>query len=65
MWLILSSTSFTEGGSRVFLTLNPDEGYRSVTPLDATGVNRTIFHDHAVPYNYHATSTTTVNATRC
>ena len=26
----------------------PHEGYRSVTPLDAARVNRTIFHDHSV-----------------
>ena len=26
----------------------PDEGYRSVTPLDAARVNSTIFHDHSV-----------------
>ena len=26
----------------------PYEGYRSVTPLDAARVNRTIFHDHSV-----------------
>ena len=26
----------------------PYEGYRSVTPLDAAKVNRTIFHNHSV-----------------
>ena len=26
----------------------PCEGYRSVTPLDAARVNRTIFHKHSV-----------------
>ena len=26
----------------------PHEGYRSVTPLDAALVNRTIFHNHSV-----------------
>ena len=26
----------------------PYEGYRSVTPLDAARVNRTIFHNHSV-----------------
>ena len=28
----------------------PYEGYRSVTPLDAARVNRTIFHNHSVHY---------------
>ena len=33
----------------------PYEGYRSVTPLDAARVNRTIFHNHSVQilYNPH------------
>ena len=36
----------------------PDEGYRSVTPLDAARVNRTIFHNHylvcaLILYNPH------------
>ena len=28
------------------------EGYRSVTPLDAARVNRTIFHSHSVHWYY-------------
>ena len=28
----------------------PYEGYRSVTPLDAARVNRTIFHNHFVVF---------------
>ena len=28
----------------------PYEGYRSVTPLDAARVNRTIFHNHSVHF---------------
>ena len=39
-------TKFTEGRSRV-LHVYPHERYRSVTPLGAVRVNRTIFHiDH-------------------
>ena len=30
----------------------PYEGYRSVTPLDAAKVNRTIFHNHSVHWYY-------------
>ena len=30
----------------------PYEGYRSVTPLDAARVNRTIFHNHSVHLYY-------------
>ena len=30
----------------------PYEGYRSVTPLDAARVNRTIFHNHSVHWYY-------------
>ena len=30
----------------------PYEGYRSVTPLDAVRVNRTIFHNHSVHWYY-------------
>ena len=30
----------------------PYEGYRSVTPLDAARVNRTIFHNHCVHWYY-------------
>ena len=30
----------------------PYEGYRSVTPLDAARVNRTIFHNHSVHCYY-------------
>ena len=32
----------------------PYEGYRSVTPLDAARVNRTIFHNHSV-HRYYVT----------
>ena len=32
----------------------PYEGYRSVTPLDAARVNRTIFHNHSV-HGYYIT----------
>ena len=32
----------------------PYEGYRSVTPLDAARVNRTVFHNHSVHW-YHIT----------
>ena len=30
----------------------PYEGYRSVTPLDAARVNKTIFHNHSVHWYY-------------
>ena len=32
----------------------PYEGYRSVTPLDAARVNRTIFHNHSM-HRYYTT----------
>ena len=54
IWLLLLSfTSFTEGRSRMSL-FNPREGHRSVTPLDAARVSRTILHDHSAHW-YHST----------
>ena len=54
-WLvILSFTNFMDGRSRVFYIFNPREGYRSVTPLNATRVNGAIFHNHSVHW-YHIT----------
>ena len=54
MWLLtLSFTKFTEGRSRVFCILSSWRIYcRSVTPLDAARVNRTIFHNHSVHRHY-------------
>ena len=40
--------SFTQNIVRACSLFYPYEGYRSVTPLDAAGVNRTIFHNHSV-----------------
>ena len=45
IWLILS---FTQNIVRACSMFYPYEGYRSVTPLDAARVNRTIFHNHSV-----------------
>ena len=46
----LSILSFTTNRSRVFYVLSLL--YRSVTPLDAASVNRTIFHNHSVHWYY-------------
>ena len=40
--------SFTQIIVRACSMFYPYEGYRSVTPLDAVRVNRTIFHNHSV-----------------
>ena len=40
--------SFTQNIVRACSMLYPYEGYRSVAPLDAAKVNRTIFHNHCV-----------------
>ena len=40
--------SFTQNIVRACSTFYPYGGYRSVTPLDAARVNRTIFHNHFV-----------------
>ena len=40
--------SFTQNIVRAYFMFYPYEGYRSVTPLDAARVNRTIFHNHSV-----------------
>ena len=39
---------------RAFSMFYPYEGYRSVTPLDAARVNRTIFQNHSV-HRYYIT----------
>ena len=44
--------SFTQNIVRVCSMFYPYEGYRSVTPLDAARVNRTIFHNHSVHWYY-------------
>ena len=48
-WLILSFTQNIVGACSMFY---PYEGYRSVTPLDAARVNRTIFRNHSVHWHY-------------
>ena len=40
--------SFTQNMVRACSMFYAYEGYRSVTPLDAARVNRTIFHNHSV-----------------
>ena len=53
IWLlILQVLSFTQNIVRACSMFYPYEGYRSVTPLDAARVNRTIFHNHSVHWYY-------------
>ena len=49
IWLILS---FTQNIVRACSMFYPYERYRSVTPLDAARVNRTIFRNHSVHWYY-------------
>ena len=51
MWLLL--LSFTQKIVPACSMFYPYEGYRSVTPLDAARVNRTIFHKHSVHWYYN------------
>ena len=44
--------SFTKYRSRVFCFILIYERYRSVTPLDAARVNRTIFNNHSLHWYY-------------
>ena len=44
--------SFTQNIVRACSMFYPYEGYRSVTPLDAARVNRTIFDNHSVHWYY-------------
>ena len=48
--MIINTQFYTKYRSRVFYSsvFYIYEGYRSVTPLDAADVNRTIFHNHSV-----------------
>ena len=50
LWLLI--LSFTQSIVRACSMLYPYEGYRSVTPLDAARVKRTIFHNHSVHWYY-------------
>ena len=52
IWLLI--LSFTQNIVQAFSTFYPYEGYtrRSVTPLDAARVNRTVFHNHSVHWYY-------------
>ena len=45
---MIINTQFTQNIVRAYYMFYPYEGYRSVTPLDAARVNRTIFNDHSV-----------------
>ena len=45
--MIINTQFYSEYRSRVFM-FYPYEGYRSVIPLDAARVNRTIFHMYEV-----------------
>jgi len=57
-WLKLNFAScvvhqiFTQIIVRPCSMFYPYEGYRSVTPLDAARVNRTVFHNHSVHWYY-------------
>ena len=50
IWLLI--LSLTQNTIRAYPMFYPYEGYRSVTPLDAARVNRTIFHNHSVHWYY-------------
>ena len=50
IWLLI--LSFTQNIVRACSMFYPYEGYKSVTPLDAARVNRTIFHNHSVHWYY-------------
>ena len=50
IWLLIFS--FTQNIVRAYSMFYPYEGYRSMTPLDAARVNRTIFHNHSVHWYY-------------
>ena len=50
IWLLM--LSFIQNIVRACSMFNPYEGYRSVNPLDAARVNRTIFHNHSVHWYY-------------
>ena len=45
---MIINTQFYTNIVRACSMFYPYEGYRSVTPLDAARVNRTIFHNHSV-----------------
>ena len=55
IWLLI--LGFTQNIVRACSMFYPYEGYRSVTPLDAARVNRTIFHNHSVHWYYILRST--------
>ena len=52
--ILLLILRFTQNIVRACSVFYPYEGYRSVTPLDAARVNRTIFHNHSV-HRYYIT----------
>ena len=45
---MIINTQFHKKIVRACSMFYPHEGYRSVTPLDAARVDRTIFHNHSV-----------------
>ena len=53
IWLLI--LSFTQNIVRACSMFYPYEGYRSVNPLDAARVNRTIFHNHSAHGWYYIT----------
>ena len=46
--MIVNTQFYTKYIVRACSMFYPYEGYRSVAPLDAAKVNRTIFHNHCV-----------------
>ena len=50
--MIINTQFYTQNIVRACSMFYPYEGYRSVTPLDAARVNRTIFHYHYVHWYY-------------
>ena len=50
--IINTVISFTQNIVRACSMSCPYEGYRSVTPIDAARINRTIFHNHSVHWYY-------------
>ena len=49
---MIINTQFSQKIVRECSMFYPYEGYRSVTPLDAARVNRMIFNDHSVHWQY-------------
>ena len=52
IWSLILNFTILRKLVRACSLFDPHEGYRSVTPLDAARVNRTIFHNHSVHWFY-------------